>query len=152
MSLGFDIANGELISARGCYYITGTAVTSIVGGTPMKIAGTTTMGCENYFTHSDNKLLYSGKSSIFIHAEATISITSTVNNVTFYPYIAVNGAVIVGTKSARKVATGGDVGNLVTIANQVINPGDYIEIWVDSDINTDMTAQFMTVTVVAIGE
>jgi hypothetical protein len=138
--------------SRACFYVSGSAVTAIVSGTEMKIAGTTTAGgCLQGFTHSNNRLTYSMSKTRWFHVNAFISMTSGTNNVTFSFYMAKNGAIISPSKIRRKLGTGADVGSITLQANIELATDDYLEVWVDADVNNNLTVSEMTTIVTDIG-
>ena len=137
---------------RGCYYVSGSAVTAIVSGTEIKIAGTTTAGgCIHGFDHSNNRLTYIGEDTRWFHFNAYMSMTSGTNNVTFSFYVAQNGSIIPMSKMRRKIGTGSDVGALTLQANIQLATDDYIEVWVDADGNNNLTVSEMTAIITDIG-
>ncbi len=141
--------NADIIHTppRGGYYVSSSAATTITAGTPIKVAGTTTADASflNDFTHTNNKLVYTGTQTMYFHMEAYISMISSVNNVVIKMYIAKNGTAISASEIQRKIGTGADVGAANVQANFQLSTNDYVEVFVDSDVNTNFTANKMTV-------
>ena len=132
----------------GNYYMlnNATATTIASSGVAYKISGTTTANTINQkFSHSDNRLTYTGGLIRDFQVSATASLTSGNNNVIGL-YVAKNGVVI---SSSEMYATTSSGGRAESIACQTIldmEENDYIEIWVENDSSTtDITVEYLNV-------
>ena len=132
----------------GNYYMLNntTATTVASSGVAYKIAGTTTANTINQkFSHSDNRLTYTGGLIRDFQVSATASLTSGNNNVIGL-YVAKNGVVI---SSSEMYATTSSGGRAESIACQTIldmEENDYIEIWVENDSSaTNITVEYLNV-------
>lgn len=129
----------------GSCYLSTTSQTSIAAvDTWTKVAGTTTSRHLKEFTHSSNRLTYTGVADVHIHCVASISMISAVNNQTFALRIAKNGdannADSVASQIRRKVANLGDVGSTAIHFDTVMSTNDYIEVFVLNETSGgDMT-------------
>jgi len=125
-------------NSTGTIYVSTKATTSIpAASSPVKALGTTTP--VNLFRFdtggaTNNRLRYIGKKSRIFNVSASLSITSTSNNQILSLYIAKNGTVLNSTKIQRKIGTGADIGATGLTGTVQLNTGDYIELFVSSDI------------------
>lgn len=130
----------------GNYYMTNNAtITPIaVSGTAYKILGTTTANAINQkFTHTDNRLTYTGGLDRNFQVSATVSFTSG-NNKVIGLYINKNGTVV---PSSEMYATTSGSGRAESIHVQTVldlTANDYIELWIENDTDTtDITVEFL---------
>lgn len=130
----------------GNYYMTNNAtITPIaVSGTAYKILGTTTENAINQkFTHSNNRLTYTGGLDRNFQVSATVSFTSG-NNKVIGLYIAKNGSIVT---SSEMYATTSGSGRAESIHVQTVlelTANDYIELWIENDTDTtDITVEFL---------
>jgi len=110
-------------------------VTGVVLGvsTPAKVAGTTVPGIVVEFTHSDNRLTYTGTPTRTFHCIATLCLSHTASGSESTIYVAKNGAVIAASTIDTRISTGGDHQTLSCQAQVSLATNDYVEIWVESD-------------------
>jgi hypothetical protein len=130
----------------GNYYMLNNAtVTTITSaGVPVKIEGTSTANAINQkFSHSDNRLTYTGGLTRNFQVSATASFTSG-NNRLIGLYVAKNGVVIA---DSEMYATTSGSGRAEAIHVQTIfemDENDYVELWIENDSNTDnITVEFL---------
>lgn len=122
-----------------------SAATAIsVVGTAVKVAGTTTPSPINErFSHSDNRLTYTGVEPATVDLDARYTV-GTGNNQALSFYIAINGAVVTESRARVRVGSGADERAGSATAIVLMNNGDYAELWVANDSTT------ASVTVVAM--
>lgn len=128
-------------AADGCLAVTATAGTVVTAGTPILLAGTTTLGlATNVSMPSNMRLRNDAPTTMRFHVTADISMTTAANNVVASFWIYKNGVQEAGSLQKRKIGTGTDVGSLGL--NWVVDlaPTDYVEIYVDLDTSTTLTA------------
>ena len=130
----------------GNYFMTNNAtITPIaVSGTAYKIEGTTTENAINQkFTHTNNRLTYTGGLDRNFQISATVSFTSG-NNKVIGLYINKNGSLV---NSSEMYATTSGSGRAESIHVQTVlelTANDYIELWVENDTDTtDITVEFL---------
>ncbi len=133
-------------SEFGNYYMTNNAtVTPIASaGVEYKIEGTTTPKAINQkFTHTNNRLTYTGGLDREFQISATVSFTSG-NNKVIGLYINKNGTII---SDSEMYATTSGSGRAESIHVQTVLPltaNDYIELWIENDTDaTDVTVEFL---------
>jgi len=135
------------VYASACYYISAVVGTTITtAATYYKIAGTTTEKCVNNFTHSSNKVIYTGDDEYIFTFVASGSFISDTNNVvvTFAP--AVNGTVLPTESIDHKIGTGADVVACTVSGRITLTKDDYFEMFVTCDTDaTVVTLNKMTV-------
>jgi len=113
-----------------------TATTITSSGTYYKVAGTTTANTLYLFTHTDNRLTYTGTPTHFFRIMASpISMISAGTNVVVSLKFAKNGTVI-GYPSTRKINTGSDVGSASCHFGVSLATNDYIELFITNETNT----------------
>ena len=131
------------------YMVANATLTSIATkDVPVKIAGTTTANAINQkFTHTDNKVEYTGAISTSFVVTATASFSGG-NNKNVSLFIAKNGTI---DPASEMRATTDGVGKAESIAIQTIallETGDYIEIWIENNTDsTDFTVEYLNVIV-----
>ncbi|KKN87429.1 hypothetical protein LCGC14_0258840 [marine sediment metagenome] len=147
---GHGSAALDALQAFGFCHVSTPAATNIAtGGTYVKTAGTTSPGTERDFTHTDNRLTYTGTETRLFAVIVAVSMTSS-NNVTTHWRVAVNGTPLASSEQKRLVATGGDVGNASISTEVELSTGDYVEVWCTTEVGEDtktIQAENMTLTV-----
>jgi hypothetical protein len=130
----------------GNYYMlnNATVTTITTQGVPVKIEGTSTANAINQkFSHSDNRLTYTGGLTRNFQVSATASFTSG-NNKVIGLYVAKNGVIIA---DSEMYATTSGSGRAEAIHVQTIfemDENDYVELWIENDSNTDnITVEFL---------
>jgi hypothetical protein len=124
-----------------------TAVTT--GGTFVKVAGTTTAGHLEGFTHANGRLTYNGPKRWFtVQASATVSVdlSGGIVHLQFYK----SGALLPDSEQHRKVSTANDKGNMGCSTMVELEAGDYLELWTTTDVGQDgknVTAEHVSITV-----
>jgi len=130
------------------YWVTNVDTTT-VADTPIKaLGGTNGANCFG-FSHSDNRLTYTGNVGRVFLVNATFSVSASgATNSTMH--IAKNGEIAVsGIK--RKIGTGGDIGAGSVAVLGKLKKGDYIELWVETDDGDDLTIEAGIITVTVAG-
>jgi len=132
----------------GNYYMTANATATTIGAvdTPVKILGTTTANTINQkFTHTDNRLTYSGALIRDFQVTATSSLTSGNNNVIGL-YVAKNGVVIASSEMYSTTSSGGRAESITCQTILELNEGDYVEMYVENTTAaTDITVEYLNV-------
>ena len=129
------------------YMLNNTTATVISGsGVPTKVLGTTTANAINQkFSHSDNRLTYTGGLIRDFQVSVTTSLTSGNNNV-IGVYVAKNGTILT---ESEMYGTTSSAGRAESISCQTIlemEENDYIEIWVENNTATqNITVEYMNV-------
>ena len=129
------------------YMLNNTTATTITAiNTPVKVAGTTTPNAINQkFSHSNNRLTYTGGLIRDFQVSITATLTSG-NNRVIGLYVAKNGVVI--SESVMFATTSG-TGRAESVACQTIlemQENDYIEMWVENTSSVqDVTVEYMNV-------
>jgi hypothetical protein len=114
----------------GLYFST-PAGTSCLDGVPIKAAGTTTATqISTEFSHSDNRLTYTGSGTRIFLVTCTVSMSAT-SAADSEIYIAKNGVEIADTQILRKISTASDDGALATSILVTMTNTDYVELWLE---------------------
>jgi hypothetical protein len=130
---------------------TGTAATDNIIDTPIKAAGATIGKSCFGFSHSDNRLTYTGNTgrAFLVNMSASLSCSGATESTT---YIALNGAVIPGSHVHRSIGTGGDNGALSMVAIVKLKKDDYIELWCETNASADdITIESGTIAITVAG-
>ena len=115
----------------GGLYISTSAETSIATvDTWTKVSGTTTATTVSNFTHTTNRLTYSGAPDVHVHIAMSFSCTAAANNKIFEFAIAKNGSVDDPSVLSRKIGTGADVGAVALHTDLMLSTNDYLEMYV----------------------
>jgi len=114
---------------------TETVITSTA--TPVKVAGTFTVGDEAGYTgDTTGKITHTGSTARhIINAIVSMTVASGTNH-TVSMYIALNGTVIPSSKTTTTTSNG-LYRSLATFANLELDEGDYVEIFVRNESTTD---------------
>jgi hypothetical protein len=134
-------------AANGCLSVSASAATALTGAAyptnALLLAGTTALGLANNVSMPSNMRLRndSGVSQRF-SVRADVSMTSSVNNVVITFAIYKNGVLESGSEQSRKIGTGTDVGSLGLSWVVDLADTEYVEIYVQSDTTTNLTAQY----------
>jgi len=113
-----------------------TATNIAVAGTYYKVLGTTTANTLDGFTHSNNRLTYTGTDTHYFKILASpISMISAGTNVIVSLKFAKNGTVI-GYPVTRKINTGSDVGACSISFDVSLVTNDYIELFITNETST----------------
>lgn len=128
----------------GCYIST-PASTTLSATTPAKAAGTTSSMGLNGFSHTDNRLTYTGTATRVFHITVSISAQhSGSGSTTFSLWLYKNAAAITGTEITRYISGTGDTGAGSTQALVSLATNDYVEMWVETDDGDDVELEFGT--------
>lgn len=143
--------------AHAAYYWSTPAATTITtANTFYKVAGTTTSmhGAGGGFTHTDNKLVYTGATEQGFMVHGSFSFACNTNNQTLEFRLAKNGTPVaassitltIGTGTDRRVASIAWYGELATT--------DYLELFVTNQTSsgTTVTVQSGTITALRVFE
>jgi len=114
---------------------TATVITSTA--TPVKVAGTFTVGDEAGYTgDTTGRITHTGNTARhIINCIVSMTVASGTNH-TVSMYIALNGTVIPSTKTTTTTSSG-LYRSLATFANLELDEGDYVEIFVRNESTTD---------------
>ena len=132
----------------GSLYVSTPAQTTISSsGAAVKMAGTTTALSTTKFTHTDNKLLYTGTptSRFFVFANVTLDVASADDILSVQLFK--SGSLITGAE-ARSDNTSAKPTNIVVAIDTTLATNEYIEIYVeneDTTENIDVTQAYMFV-------
>jgi hypothetical protein len=139
-------------SNAGYYSMDNNAVPTIIGvpNTFYKIAGTTTAGALQRFTHSNNRLTYTGvlvrSFGVWVAASAEAGANNTIQ-VQIRRYDAAN--VLQEVSASTRSTTSGinRAENIATMLPVTMHPNDYIEVWIANSTSTNTTARELIVMV-----
>ena len=102
----------------------------------IKAAGSTISQNAERFTHTNNRLTYTGSKDRDFNINVSSSLTSG-NNKIIHISIFVNGsAMIVGSDANSTSNAGGRSENIVSISSTELSPNDYIEVFVKNETDT----------------
>ena len=141
--------NAVTASGYGSLYFSTPIVTTTAAIIAIKAKGTTTASQLHNFTHTDNRLTFTGSSGTFM-ATASISISSsgaTQSQLHFFK----NDALVPGSSISRKISTGGDIGAVTTSSLITFITGDYVELWVETDDGDSLTVETGCLSIVNVG-
>lgn len=134
--------------AAGHYTMQGnaTATTIAATGTPVKVAGTTTLDTlTQKFSHTDNRLTYTGSLERLMKVTATLSLSSGTNN-QIGIYIAKNGTEIDTSETYITANSSGRLENGTVQTISLCQATDYFEVWVENNTTiTDITVEDLNV-------
>ncbi len=125
----------------GELFVSASAATTIAAvNTPIKAAGTTTLGETSNFdddTGTNNRLRYTGADTkkFTVHIAATFSPAGS-NNI-YAMVIAKNGVVVAKTEIVEKMGTSGDERQISTQGIIELALNDYVEIWIENQTNAN---------------
>jgi len=134
----------------GSLYISSPAGKAITAGVPAIIGGTTTAIKNKNFTHTNQRLTYTGTVPKTFQATATISAKSSLGNIILSIFLAKNGVVVAESEMTRKLATANDVGSAAILCVDDCVTDDYVEVWVDVSSDSTITFDKMVLTIVEI--
>ncbi len=139
-------------SAYGSLSISSSAATTIaVNGTYYKAAGTTAAGAVSEFTHSNNRLQYTGTAAILAAVNMSICATCAASTKILGFKLAKGGVVIDSTVVRRKIGTGSDVGACSVTGLVALAENEFVELWTTNEDSTDaVTVDNLSMNVVAI--
>lgn len=124
-------------ATRGGYIMTNNATPTNIAtaGVFQKLLGTTTLSIASKFTHSNNRLTYTGSLTEAFVISASVSFDTQIGR-TYTIKIAKNGVV----QNAQSIVRGTNTINLeCSLFDTVeLSTGDYIEIWATSSLTSDM--------------
>ena len=120
----------------GSLYFTTTAVTNNLANTPIKAAGET-LGVNCYgFSHSTNRLTYTGNTGRTFAIDCAFSVSCSGATQSIM-HLYKNGEAIPGAHIERKIGTGGDIGAGSVIGLVRLKKDDYVELWCETDADAD---------------
>lgn len=127
-----------------------TATTIAQAGVAVKAAGVTTLsGFTRAFSHTDNRLTYTGSPTVLAQVQANATFTAG-NAQKIGIYIAKNGTVL---PESEIYSTTSQTGRSENVSNQTpveLATGDYLEFWVENDAaTTAITVQSLAMSVKA---
>jgi hypothetical protein len=118
----------------GCYWSTPTE-TANDAATPIKCAGTTSSMGLNGFSHTSNKLTYTGTATrvCFVSASFAVSLAQAGDlDMSIYK----NGALVTGSIVSRTVGTT-DIGAMAVTCLVSLATNDYVELWCEVQQDAD---------------
>lgn len=127
------------------YYMDNNAVVTVIGApnTFTKIAGTTTAGIIQRFTHTDNRVTYTGILTEQFAISATASGTSTGTSPTIRLQIRHydSGGVLLATSATAEtnINNANRAENMTAFLSTSVSTGDYVELWVSSSNGANVT-------------
>ena len=131
----------DVSMAYGGMYFSSSATTTLSAITPAKAAGTTSSMGLNGFSHTSNRLTYTGTATRTFEVLATLSAhtVSGAETLTFFLYK--NGTLITGAEIDRKVSNN-DIGAVAVSALVSLATNDYVEVWVESLTGDDVIIDY----------
>ena len=134
----------------GSYYFSSSATTTLSAATPAKAAGTTTSVSLSGFTHSANRLTYTGATTRTFRVTASLSASTISGAETLEFYLYKGGTVIAHSQIQRKVSNN-DVGAVALQATVSLANTNYIELWVESLGGDDVVINYGQLVVEVLG-
>jgi hypothetical protein len=136
----------------GAYYVSTPASTTIsVTNTWYKIAGTTTATTTERFSHSNNRLTYSGNNTQKVLINFTGDFIDGAGTPIAQIAIAKNGTVETSTIMRVDLKHSGGADNASITAIMTLDRDDYIEVFIRNTTNTnDVTCNFGQMTVIGL--
>lgn len=134
------------------YYMTSNATASDVIdiGVAVKIAGTTTSGTAEKFSHSDNRATYLGAITRVFEISAIASFTSGNGNLIGF-YVRKNTSLVLESETYATANSAGRAENIAIQALVELSTNDYIEMWVENaSATTDVTVEFLNVLIKSV--
>jgi len=108
--------------------------TNTTSGTPVKAAGTTTLGANFEFDMpANNRLRYTGSLRRLFHCEAYVSMEAGSNTILVSIFFAEGGAVAADTEVQRFVSVLSTIGAASTAGIFELGPNEYVELFVDTN-------------------
>lgn len=144
----------ENSAAVGYATMNGNATATTIGtvATPVKAAGSTTFqtGVSQKFSHSDNRLTYTGAITRRFRVTIIQSMLSGNNN-QIGTYVAKNGSILAASEIYTTTSGTGRSENVTVQAIVELAQNDYVESWVENDTGTNnITVEDMTMIVEAL--
>ncbi len=132
-------APGAEEQAAGRLYMEGnaTATPIAIAGTYYKIEGMTTSSLADLFTHTDNKLTYTGLLTKKVVIDFSASVTCATANQDFGIMIGHQGSAVAGTKITGKLLVAGDPVVISGNATLTLAPGEYVEVFATNVTDTN---------------
>jgi len=132
-------------------FITAVETTVVTGGTYVKSAGTTiAMECSG-FSHSDNRLTYTGNVGRVFSVQANASMTTsaaTKASITIFK----NGEKICSSAAIQRyVSVGTDIGAAGVGVMVKLKKDDYVELWLTTDDGDEVTIEAGSMIVTVAG-
>ena len=139
--------------------LTAAQTTIVTGDTFVKAAGST-IGLENFgFSHSDNRLTYTGETARTFKVTAEVSMTTSAatealmaifkNGVRTHP-LESTGTYPIGVIQ-RHVGVGTDVGAAAVSILVKLKKDDYVELWLTTDDGDEVTWEYGTLIATVAG-
>lgn len=126
----------SLPQAFGSYFISSDAYTvCTTAGTYYKIVGTTAANLLEKFTHSDNKLVYTGAETRRFRIIAVSTVYGTTGPYDINMAVGLNGTAISNSGMQYEHATGASDRHLSTSWDIELSTGDYIEMFFSASLN-----------------
>lgn len=131
----------SLTPGHGSIMLVTPLPTTIPGaGQYVKANGTTQLSTQtmhrDFTMPMNNRLMWSGITSVHCHVVSSLSMSSGGNNVDIGVKLTKNGVEIDHSNLRRKISTGADIGSTAIHGDFQMNPGDYVELYVANLTNT----------------
>jgi hypothetical protein len=135
-----------------CYFESAAAVeTDNIAGVPIKAAGTTTAMKLEGFTHTNGRLTCTGVIRTYeVQFNGNVSKGGGGATVALSA-IFKNGAAVVGSGTTLRISSSSDHRALAILCHADLGPGDYVEIWVQTDTGDNITIDGGVLSVKVIG-
>lgn len=136
-----------------CYISTPGATTVATVNVPLPLAGVTTAGPLNNFTHtSPGKLTYAARVTGTFLVNATATVTCSADAKRLVLSIAKNTTVDVGSEIGVTMATGAIATSLNSQAVIELDEGDYVSVYIENTIDAaNATGTLCNLTVMQVG-
>lgn len=124
---------------------------TISSNTPTKIKLPTTIKHTNGFAVVDrggtigNSLQYQGTKAIRVKIFTNTGVQASANNSVFNIYIYKNDIKEEGVGTSEKLQTGNDIDNMMICGDVMIQPNDFLEIWISTNITSTFTFSRTTI-------
>ncbi len=146
-------ATAQFSGSYGTCYVSSATETSISsGGASVKALGTTTAGELRGFSHSNNKLTYLSTQTRVFQVDIHAIVISAGNAKTLSITFAKDGAENVAARTELALATGAVPTSINCSGIVELDEGEYIEVFVANETDTDnLTVNLMQVVVTEVG-
>lgn len=134
------------VKDHGEMYFSTPAATSTTSGTPVKAAGTTTLGDAAQFDMpANNRLRYTGQGTKSFHCSVSVAAESDTGGVLFSIFLAKNGTADLTTEIDRQMPNPNDHGASGTGFIVELVQDEYVELWIDATAGSpSITVDHMT--------
>lgn len=132
---------GGASGANGSLYLSTTATTTVTAGVYSKLNGTTTsVNLSDFTMPSNNRLTYTGTTTIRFNVVSVVSLQASGSNQTVSIRLAKNATTDAATDVTARLGNSGLPSVLATTWNVSLATNDFIEVFATSAGNTTLTA------------